>query len=74
MIIKTLNSEYIVKGKELWRNGELYTDDIRFIGGMYKGFAGIYDGIPEVGDMLYIEYYQDSWRSIRTSTITEVIL
>ena len=74
MKIKTLNSEYIVNGKELWRNGVLETDDIRFVGGVTKGFQGTYEGIPEPGDMLLIEYYEGTMRSLRTSTITEVEL
>jgi predicted Holliday junction resolvase-like endonuclease len=69
--IKTLNSEYIVDNNILWKNGEVYTDDIRYIGTLAK--TVILDGLPNVGDMLYIEYYNgETMRSIRTSMVTEV--
>ena len=74
MIIKTLNSEYIVKDKELWRNGVLFTDDIRYVGGITSKTWMPYEGIPKVGDMLCVEYYQGVLRAIRTSRVTEVIL
>lgn len=73
MKIKTLNSEYIVKDNELWKNGVLYTDNIRFIGGMDTVYSIPYKGTPKVGDMLLIEYHDGAtMRSIRTSMITEV--
>lgn len=69
--IKTLNSTYVIDGNVLWKNGEVYTDDIRYIGTLAK--TVILDGLPNVGDMLYIEYYNgETMRSIRTSTVTEV--
>ena len=69
--IKTLNSEYIVDNNTLWKNGEVYTDDIRYIGTLAK--TVILDGLPNVGDALYIEYYNgETMRSIRTSMVVEV--
>lgn len=68
MKIKTLNSEYIVNGNELWRNGELFSEDVRKVCGVAIGWQ-FYDGIPKVGDMMYVEY---GTRSLRTSTITEI--
>jgi hypothetical protein len=65
---------YELRGKELWRNGILHTDNIEYIGGMTNN-SHIYEGTPRVGDMLYIEYRrsEELARSIRTSTVTEVI-
>ena len=69
--IKTLNSEYIVDNNILWKNGEVYTDDIRYIGTLAK--TVILNGLPNVGDALYIEYYNgETMRSLRTSMVTEV--
>jgi len=74
MIIKTLNSEYIIKGKELWRNGELFTDDIQCINRVTGKTRIWYIGIPKVGDNLLVEYYDGTtMRAIRTSTVTEVV-
>ena len=70
----TLNSEYIVNGSQLWRNGGLYTDDITYIGGITQDLQW-YTGVPKVGDMLYVEYSNDGrTRGLRSSTITEVTI
>jgi len=69
MKILTLNSEYIVDGKELWKNGVLLSKDVRDVMGVTKGTWMFYEGVPCVGDMLYVQY---GAKYLRTSTITEV--
>jgi hypothetical protein len=64
---------YELRGRQLLKNNEEYTNEVIGIGGISNN-GEIYSGTPFVDDMLYVVYVKfGRTREIRTSTILEVI-